>query len=47
LGDEENGQEIDQNQVVQQQLSRWQNARQQLEEDIQVMAEAAKTDKTG
>ena len=47
LGEGENGEKVDQNQVVQQQLSGWQNVRQQLEEDMQVMAEAAKTDKTG
>ena len=46
-GEGENGEKVDQNQVVQQQLSGWQNVRQQLEEDVQVMAEAAKTDKTG
>jgi len=44
---EENGEKIDQDQVVQQQLSGWKNVREQLEEDMQVMAEAAKTDKTG
>jgi hypothetical protein len=47
LGDAENGGKFDQNQVVQQQLSNWQKVRNQLEEDLQKMEEAAKTDKTG
>jgi hypothetical protein len=37
----------DSNQVIQQQLNAYQEVRQQLEEDLLVMEEAAKTDKTG
>jgi hypothetical protein len=43
----ENGQDSDPNHVVEQQLSTWRGVRKQLEEDMDVMADAAKTDKTG
>jgi hypothetical protein len=42
-----NGQDLDQNHVVDQQLSTWLDVRKQLEEDMDVMGDAAKTDKTG
>jgi superfamily II DNA helicase RecQ len=44
---DENGQGLDPNQVVQQQLSDYKKVREQLEEEMHVMEEAAKTDKTG
>ncbi|KAH6625935.1 hypothetical protein C7974DRAFT_473178 [Boeremia exigua] len=43
----ENRQNSDLNQVVEEQLNAWRQVRNQLEEDIQVMGNAAKTDKTG
>jgi hypothetical protein len=46
LGEGENSKKVDQNQVVQEQLSGWQNVQQQLKEDMQVIAEAVKTNKT-
>jgi hypothetical protein len=43
----ENRQDLDQNHVVEEQLSTWHDVRKQLEEDIDIMGDAAKTDKTG
>jgi hypothetical protein len=47
LGVGENGENFNPNQVVQQQLNNYQKVRQQLEEEMQVIEEAAKTKKTG
>jgi superfamily II DNA helicase RecQ len=47
LGVGENGEKLDQNEIVRQQLSKWHEVRQELEKEMQVMAEATKTDKTG
>jgi hypothetical protein len=46
-GNVENGQNVDQNQVVMRQLDAWHKVREQLGEDMQVMDDAAKADKTG
>jgi hypothetical protein len=43
----ENTEKLDQNKIVKQQLSTWHDMRKQLEKEMQVMAEATKTDKTG
>jgi tagatose-1,6-bisphosphate aldolase non-catalytic subunit AgaZ/GatZ len=43
----ENGVDLDSNQVVEEQLNAWHRVRKQLEEEIQVIEDAAKTDKTG
>lgn len=43
----ENEQNLVQNQVVSQQLNTWLEVREQLDEDMDVMRDAAKTDKTG
>jgi len=40
----ENGEKLDLNQVVQQQLSDYQKVRKEIEDDMHVMEEAAKTD---
>jgi hypothetical protein len=42
-----NGQDSDPNHVVEPQLSTWHGVRKQLKEDMDVMEDAAKTDKTG
>lgn len=47
LGVGQNAKKSDLEQVVQQQLSDFQKVRKQIEDDMQVMEEAAKTDKTG
>lgn len=46
LGDVENERNLDHNQVVQQQLSDYQKVRKAIEDDMQVMEKAVKTDKT-
>jgi len=43
----ENREKLDLNQVVQQQLSDYQKVRKEIEDDMHVMEEAAKTDQTG
>jgi superfamily II DNA helicase RecQ len=43
----ENSERLEPNQVAQQQLSDYQKVRKQIDDDMQVMEEAAKTDKTG
>ena len=43
----ENRQDLAQNKVVKEQLDAWREVRKQLEDDMQVMGDAAKTDKTG
>jgi superfamily II DNA helicase RecQ len=43
----ENGEKSDQSPVVTQQLNAWREVRKQLEEDMHIMEDAAKTDKTG
>jgi hypothetical protein len=46
LEEDENGGKLDLDQVVQQQLNEYQKVQQQIEDDMHVMEEAAKTDKT-
>jgi len=47
VGVVENRVDLDPNQVVEEQLNAWHGVRKQLEEDIQVMEDTTKTDKTG
>jgi hypothetical protein len=47
LGADKETDEAGQSSVVQQQLGAWQETREQLEQDMQVMEDAVKTDKTG
>jgi hypothetical protein len=47
VGVAEHGVDLDPNQVIKGQLNAWHRVRNQLEEDIQVMEDVAKTDKTG
>jgi hypothetical protein len=46
-GGEDNSETLDRDQVVERQLSTWLEARKQLEKDMDVIGDAAKTDKTG
>jgi hypothetical protein len=39
--------DLDLNQVIEEQLNAWHRVRKQLKEDIQVIEDVAKTDKTG
>lgn len=47
LDEDGNGEKLDENLVVTQQLDAWREVRKQLEEDMHIMEDAAKTDKTG
>jgi hypothetical protein len=47
LGVSENEENLDRNQIVENQLNTWLEVREQLNEDMDVMEDAAKTDKTG
>ncbi|CAO2655088.1 Nn.00g101520.m01.CDS01, partial [Neocucurbitaria sp. VM-36] len=47
LVDAENGENLDLDHVVQQQLAQWKETKQQLKAEMEVMDDAAKTDKTG